>query len=240
MRHGKYFAINPEMARLCDEIAELWSHISAATARFLELLGRLDEDGYLEDGYKSLAHWLSWRCGIALGTAQDYVRTGQRLRERPLIKAAMELGELSYSKVRALMRLEEDFDEELALMYALHASASQIETIVRGCRRCVRVEGGAERAFMEREFSWHYDDEGGVAFHGRLPTEQGPRRSGAHRGVRCARAPAGRYRRGNAPVGCGARALAGSAARGRARRSRELGARRACLLSRCAPRCRPR
>jgi hypothetical protein len=69
--------------RLCDEISALWSHSSAATARFLELLGELDEDGFVEEGYKSLPHWLAWRCGIAIGTAQDYVRTAQRLRERP-------------------------------------------------------------------------------------------------------------------------------------------------------------
>jgi hypothetical protein len=169
----KYYSIKPEVGRLCDEIAELWSHISAATARFLDLLGRLDEDGYLDDGYKSLAHWLSWRCGIALGTAHDYVRTAQRLRGRPLIAAAMERGELSYSKVRALMRLGDDFDEELMLMYASCASAGQLETIVRGCSRCVSVQDGAARQFAEREFSWSYDNDGGVVFSGRLPAEQG-------------------------------------------------------------------
>ncbi|HEX6714567.1 MAG TPA: DUF222 domain-containing protein [Thermoleophilaceae bacterium] len=76
-------------------------------------------------------------------------------------------------KVRALMRLDDDFDEEQMLSYAIHASASQIETIVRGCRRCTAVEEGADRQFAEREFSWSYDDEGGVVFRGRLPAEQG-------------------------------------------------------------------
>jgi hypothetical protein len=85
----KYNANHPEMERLCDEIAGLYAHISAATARFLDLLGRLDEDGYIEEGYKSLAHWLSWRCGMSLGTAQDHVRTAQRLRARPLIAAVV-------------------------------------------------------------------------------------------------------------------------------------------------------
>jgi hypothetical protein len=157
---------------LGDQVAELAAHINAATGRWLRLLGELEEVG-CDDGYRTLPHWLSWRCGMSIGTARDHVRVAQRLRARPLIAAAFERGEISYSKVRALMRLEDDFDEELMLSFALHASASQIETIVRGCRRCVAVDDGAERQFAERSFSWSYDEEGGVVFKGRLPAEQG-------------------------------------------------------------------
>jgi hypothetical protein len=166
---------HPRETRRCelsDQVAELASHINAATGRWLRLLAELDELG-CQDGYKTLPHWLSWRCGMTLATARDHVRVAQRLRTRPLVAAALERGEISYSKVRALMRLEDDFDEKLMLSYALHASASQIETIVRGCRRCVAVDEGAERQFAERSFAWSYDDEGGVVFRGRLPAEQG-------------------------------------------------------------------
>jgi uncharacterized protein DUF222/HNH endonuclease len=168
--------LNPheiEMERLCDEVAELASHISAATARWLRLLGRLDDEAGRDDGYKTLAHWLAWRCGMTLTTARDHVRTAQALRGRPLVAEAFERGELSYSKVRALMRLDDDFDEDLMLAYARYASASQLETIVRGCRRCTAVERDAEREFADRSFSWSFDDEGGVVFKGRLPAEQG-------------------------------------------------------------------
>jgi hypothetical protein len=156
-----------------DDIAELFAHISAATARWLRLLAELDERGGWNDGYKSLADWLSWRCGISPTTARDHVRVARALTRRPLVAAAFERGELSYSKVRALTRLDESFTEELMLNYAQHSSASQIETIVRGCRRCVAVEQGAERQFAEREFSWHYDADGAVVFNGRLPAEMG-------------------------------------------------------------------
>jgi hypothetical protein len=71
------------------------------------------------------------------------------------------------------MRLGDDFSEELMLTYARYASASQIERIVRGCRRCVAAEEGAERQFAEREFSWWHDDDGAVLFGGRLPAELG-------------------------------------------------------------------
>jgi hypothetical protein len=170
-----FVPLNPhviEMERLCDEVAELAAHISAATARWLRLLARLDEEAGWGDGYKTLPHWLSWRCGMSVGTARDHVRMARALRKRPLVAAAFERGELSYSKARALMRLDDDFDEELMLSYARYASASQIETIVRGCRRCVAVERDAERQFADRSFSWGYD-EGGVVFKGRLPAEQG-------------------------------------------------------------------
>ncbi|HEX4720579.1 MAG TPA: hypothetical protein VH300_18810, partial [Thermoleophilaceae bacterium] len=72
-----------EMNQLCDEAAELASHIAAATARWLKLLGRLDAERGWEEGYKTLAHWLAWRCGMAVGTARDHVRVAQGLRERP-------------------------------------------------------------------------------------------------------------------------------------------------------------
>src|SRR3954466_1243863 len=111
-----------KMERLCGEIAELYAHISSATACWLMLLAQFDALGFLPDGYKTVEHWLSWSCGISLGTARDHVRTARRLRDRPLIAQAMERGELSYSKVRALMRLDEDFDEQLMLNYARYAS----------------------------------------------------------------------------------------------------------------------
>jgi hypothetical protein len=110
---------------------------------------------------------------MTLATARDHVRVAQALRERPLIQAAFGRGELSYSKVRALMRLDEDFDEQQMLDYASYASASQLETIVRGARRCAIAEHDADRQHADRSFSWGYDDDGCVAFRGRLPAEQG-------------------------------------------------------------------
>src|SRR3954451_23434559 len=126
------------MEALGNEIATLASHISAATARWLLLIADFDEGGGWADGaFKNCAHWLSWRCGIAPGTARDHVRVAHGLRARPLIAAAFGRGELSYSKVRALMRFEEDFDEEQMLRLASNASAGQLERIVRGCTRVV-------------------------------------------------------------------------------------------------------
>ncbi len=57
-------------------------------------------------GLASCAHWLNWKCGISLVAARDKVRVAGALRELPEISAAMSRGELSYSKVRALIPLD--------------------------------------------------------------------------------------------------------------------------------------
>jgi hypothetical protein len=163
-----------QMEKLGDQIATLASHISAATARWLLLIAEFDDGtGWSDGGYKNCAHWLSWRCGIAPGTARDHVRVAHGLKQRPLIAASFERGELSYSKVRALLRLDDSYSEEQLLEYAQAASAGQLERIVRGCRKVESVQGGAARQFAERELSWSYDDDGSVLLHGRLPAEIG-------------------------------------------------------------------
>jgi hypothetical protein len=56
---------------LADEITTLCGHLDAAEYRLLELIRQLDEQapwGLWE--VKSCAHWLNWKCGIALGAAR--------------------------------------------------------------------------------------------------------------------------------------------------------------------------
>src|SRR4051794_41769264 len=92
------------MNRLAAEIAKLASHINAATARWLGLVAEFDDGGGWNDGFRTCADWLSWRCGVAGGTARDQVRGAHALRGGPPIAAAVEGGELSYSQGRAPMR----------------------------------------------------------------------------------------------------------------------------------------
>ena len=73
-----------DLDALGDEIAQLAGQIAAATARFLTLLGRFDEQGgWAGPGIRSLAHWLSWRAGMSLRTARDHVRVARSLRSLP-------------------------------------------------------------------------------------------------------------------------------------------------------------
>src|SRR5215218_6350614 len=86
-----------------QEIAELASHIHAATCRWLTLIAEFDRrEGWAHWGCRSCAHWVSWRCGIAPVAAREHLRVARRLAHLPLIRAAFAEGRLSYSQVRAL------------------------------------------------------------------------------------------------------------------------------------------
>ena len=159
---------------LADRITTLAAHLSAATARWLALIGEFDvREGWAESGCKSSAAWLSWSCGIAPLTAREHVRVARRLRELPLTAGAFSRGELSYSKVRALTRVQEVEDERELVSLARHATASQLERIVRGYRSVLAVEEDAERAYAERSLTWSWEDDGTLVLRGRLPGEHG-------------------------------------------------------------------
>jgi hypothetical protein len=53
-----------ELDRLGDAIAERSAHLEAATARLLDLIREFDARGGWNTGFRSCAHWLSWRVGL--------------------------------------------------------------------------------------------------------------------------------------------------------------------------------
>ena len=164
------------LERLGDEITTLAAHIAAATARWLELVAEFDErGGWGPGGFRSCAHWVAFNCSMSAATAREHVRVAHRLRELPEVARAFARGELSYSKVRALTRVEDLADEGALLELAQNASAAQLERIVRGYRTVVSIEAGAERQFAERSVSWSWDEDGALVVRGRLPAEQGAR-----------------------------------------------------------------
>jgi hypothetical protein len=156
------------------EIRTLAAHIASATARWLALIAEYDSfGGWHGSGAKSCAEWISWMCSVSPVAAREYVRVARRLHELPEIAGAFGRGELSYSKVRALTRLETIGDEAALLVMARAMSAAQLESVLRGYRTVRAVEEGAERAHAERSVSWRFDEDGALVLHGRLPAEQG-------------------------------------------------------------------
>ena len=126
------------------EITALASQIHAATCRWLCLVGEYDaREGWAQWGCRSCAHWVSWQCGVAPGAAREHVRVARRLRELPLVCAAFADGELSYSKVRALTRVAGVEREGELLELARHATASQLERLLRAYRGVVAAERAA-------------------------------------------------------------------------------------------------
>jgi hypothetical protein len=72
-----------ELDRLGDEIAKLSAHLDAATARLLDLIREFDARGGWNNGFRSCAHWLSYRVEIKLGAARERVRVARALESLP-------------------------------------------------------------------------------------------------------------------------------------------------------------
>ena len=116
-----------DLDRLADRIAATAAMLDAGTHRLLVDLRRFDrEGGWARQGALSCAHWLSWRCGIALGAGREKVRVAHALAELPLIDDALRLGQLSYSKIRALTRVATADNEQSLVEIARHSTAAQL------------------------------------------------------------------------------------------------------------------
>ena len=59
------------LEQLGDDIAELASHLHAATYRLLVMLAEFDRRGGWGWGFRSCAHWLSRRTRLNLGAARE-------------------------------------------------------------------------------------------------------------------------------------------------------------------------
>ena len=163
-----------EAVRLGDDIAELSARIQAATYQLLVLIRAFDErEGW--EGCQSCAHWLNWRTGLKLGAAREKVRVARALGVLPLLSDAMQRGQISYSKVRALTRVATPANERRLLDFALCAPASYVERLARAWRRVDRATEAADdqRRQTRRHINTWVDDDGMVVIRGRLSPEVG-------------------------------------------------------------------
>jgi hypothetical protein len=121
-----------ELEQLGERIAEQAAHLDAAMHRLLADLRAFDaRGGWHVQGAASCAHWLAWRVGWDLVTARDHVRVARKLAEFPAIDDALRRGEVSYSKVRAMLRVATAENEVLLLEHAKLMTASQLEKLCR-------------------------------------------------------------------------------------------------------------
>ena len=161
--------------RLGDEIAELSAHLDAATARLLALIRDFDARGGWNTGFRSCAHWLSWRVGLDLGAARERVRVARALGALPRLAEALARGELSYAKVRALTRVATPETEARLLAVGRAGTACHVERIVRGWRRVDRQAEAraATRQHVGRALHVYQDEDGTVVLRGRLTPDVG-------------------------------------------------------------------
>jgi hypothetical protein len=164
-----------ELDRLGDEIAELAAHLTAATARLLDLIREFDARAGWANGFCSCAAWLTWRVGLGPIAAREHVRVARALGTLPGLAQALARGELSYSKVRELTRVATPETEEQLLAIGRAGTAEHVERIVRGWRRMDRKAEAAEAAHHHRSRALHVypDEDGTVRIRGRLAPEVG-------------------------------------------------------------------
>jgi hypothetical protein len=165
-----------EIATLEAQITELVGHLNSANHRLLTLLAEFDRrKGWSDSATQSCAHWLNWKCGINIGAAREKVRVAHALASLPRISAAMERGELSYSKVRAITRIADAATEELLLSIALNGTAHHVETTVRCFRRASQAQELSREA--RQQAAWRvtcmYDEDGSLIVKASLPAETG-------------------------------------------------------------------
>jgi hypothetical protein len=156
-----------EQQRRENELAALSAHLSAATARWLELVWEMHEAG---DG-SDLASFVAYRCGISRPEAREYLRVAEALQELPATRAAFGRGELTFTKVRSLTKVATAASEESLLELAGALTASQLQRALRAFRRV--AEEDAREAHELEYVDWYVDDDGSLILRARLAAEDG-------------------------------------------------------------------
>lgn len=155
------------------EIEQLAAQINAGNARWLELIAEFDRrEGWGGSGCRSTCEWVAWRCALNPRSAREHVRVARALPELPAISAEFRRGALSYSKVRALTRIADGRSEDDLLELARHATAAQLERIVRAARRVSAAQ--ADEQHRDSFVRWYWDDDdGSLRIDAKLAPEDG-------------------------------------------------------------------
>ena len=160
------------LERLEAQICELAGHLTAATCRFLVLLGDFDaRRGWASWEMTSCAAWLSWKCQLTSGTAREHVRVARALRDLPVIRAGFAAARLSYAKVRALTRIATPANERGLAEIAGPMTGNQLERFARAHRQVSSADDAAAR--VRRRLAWRFEEDGSLAGTFRLPPLQG-------------------------------------------------------------------
>ena len=179
---------NPVTKRNIDELEEeiisLAKHMNQDEYRFLVMVREFDiRQGWRAYQFNNCAEWLNMKCGISPGTAREKVRVALALLDLPQCSEGFAKGELSYSKVRAMTRAANVFNEATLVDYALKATAHQVEEHCRRLRNADRRQStpDARRAWQARSLKRTCHPDGmmsnsrqqAAAVYVELPREQG-------------------------------------------------------------------
>jgi hypothetical protein len=157
-------------ADLTTELRTAAQHLAVGTCRFLLLTAEFDDrEGWTGQQVKSCADWLHRHTGLSLRTARDHLRVAHALRRLPVITSAFAEGRVSYSKVRALVRMAHAAEEDVLLALAMRSTTAELEARAR------EVRSGAEPRSPDarRELRWRRAADGSLLVHARIPAGRG-------------------------------------------------------------------
>ena len=147
-------------SELEKSITGLCADLNAATYRQLAMIAEFDNRrGWGDDGVRSCAHWLNWRCGISFVAAREKIRVAHALKKLPNTRLAFASGELSYSKARAITRVGTPHNEDCLLSYARYGSASHLDKVVRLYRKQYDSAGQFMADYQTPLFAPDVDDD---------------------------------------------------------------------------------
>src|SRR5438067_5595661 len=123
-----------ELARLVDalliRVARGRGALDIAVGEALDLLGTGAR--VLRLGYSGIGDYARERLGIAASTAQKMARFARRLRERPLLRAAVRAGEVHVRAAEAVLPEARDDNEAAWVERARHQSVRALQAAVKG------------------------------------------------------------------------------------------------------------
>lgn len=156
--------------KLTKSITATHRSLTRLKAEFIVTLGEFHDRGLAKQyGAPNTADWAVRTQDIARRTAVEYIQVGTRLRPFTMLSTAFLDGEVSYSKLRLLLRYMTIENEFELLELALEHPLTELETLLAG-----RDRVGGSRKKPKSRLSVTVDPEtGGVRLWGSLDPERG-------------------------------------------------------------------
>lgn len=154
--------------KLSEAISTAHRSFTIYKARFILMIAEFHTRKLAKKrGAPNTQTWLMRTHGVAERTAYEYLNVGNRLGAFPLIVQAFLQGDLSYSKVRLLLRYLAVENEEDLLDLALKYCLSELEQALAGRRKTSKRKSRNQFRLVEDK------ETGGVKFWGSLDPERG-------------------------------------------------------------------
>jgi Domain of unknown function (DUF222)/HNH endonuclease len=152
-------------------VASVTQHHKAISAHQSQLLAAVVEldrrKAWRVDGATSMVAWLVQRCGVAAGTAREWVTAAGKLQELPRISDALSKGKLSFDQVKPLVEVAKPETDATLAEQATHWSAKQVRELATAARN--QTDQQATGAFARRFLRF---DDRRRSLAGMLPADQ--------------------------------------------------------------------